>query len=475
MTSMAMAEGIVHTANAWEVERADLQAELAKPFVNWNASDTGSFLVILLAGFVAFFPIGKKKEKKSSSGPSCWLPRPSQRTRSFAGPLFWLGSRMVCLGSVHPSLLFLSLAALLVPMATGKAIYCHQLCPHGAAQQWMRKVRKQPFQISSKLNRLLECIPYLLLVLVVFLAFQTSAHTLNILEPFDAYVWQVAGGVTITIAVLGLLASAFIPMAYCRYGCPTGAMLKLFEFRRSDNRWTRRDYLSFAFLDGLFFCTTFSAQIPIRLALFANRYHLARVRHNIFQLFGENHNLNGKALGTTWSVKIRASRYLDRSVLKDEIISTIEEAEKILSHWRPDAELYQFNQALTSNPITVHPLLHELLLHAHKVHDESAGAFDPTIAPIVNLWGFGPVESTRTSFPSAQEIQEAQSHVGIQLLEILPENQVRKRQPTVQVDLSSSAKGEIIDQVCEMLHSKGLPDHLVEIGGEIRAGSGNGR
>ena len=181
---------------------------------------------------------------------------------------------------------------------------------------------------------------------------------------------------------------------------------------------------------------------------------------------------NGKALGTTWTVKIRASRYLDRSVLKDEIISTIEEAEKILSHWRPDAELYQFNQALTSNPITVHPLLHELLLHARKVHDESAGAFDPTIAPIVNLWGFGPVESTRTSFPSAQEIQEAQSHVGIQLLEILPENQVRKRQPTVQVDLSSSAKGEIIDQVCEMLHRRGLTDHLVEIGGEIRAGSG---
>ena len=62
MTSMAMAEGIVHTASAWEVERADLQAELAKPFVNWNASDTGSFLVILLAGFVAFCPLERKRE-----------------------------------------------------------------------------------------------------------------------------------------------------------------------------------------------------------------------------------------------------------------------------------------------------------------------------------------------------------------------------------------------------------------------------
>ena len=108
----------------------------------------------------------------------------------FHRAFFLVGLRMVCLGGDAPILALLSLAALLVPMATGKAIYCHQLCPHGAARQWMRKARKQPFQISSKLNRLLECIPYLLLVLVVFLAFQTSAHTLNILEPFDAYVWR---------------------------------------------------------------------------------------------------------------------------------------------------------------------------------------------------------------------------------------------------------------------------------------------
>ena len=62
MTSMAMAEGIVYAASAWEVERADFEAELAKPFVNWTASDTGSFLVILLAGFVAFAPAGKIRQ-----------------------------------------------------------------------------------------------------------------------------------------------------------------------------------------------------------------------------------------------------------------------------------------------------------------------------------------------------------------------------------------------------------------------------
>ena len=88
----------------------------------------------------------------------------------------------------------------------------------------------------------------LLLVFVIFLAFAGFAHVAAFLEPFDAYVWEVAGGVTIAIALVGLVASAFIPMAYCRFGCPTGALLKLFEFSSHDKGWNKRDYLSLALL-----------------------------------------------------------------------------------------------------------------------------------------------------------------------------------------------------------------------------------
>ncbi len=248
MTSMAMAEGIVKTAGAWEQERQHAQAAQARPLVNWNASDTGSLLVILLAGFVAFAPGGRKKGVRRVHQVLLvgYLGLVNGHVLSQALFFGWAQSGVPW--ERAPILVLLTLAALLVPMATGKAVYCHQLCPHGAAQQWMRKLRKRPLHLPSQLNRILEGIPFLLLALVVFLAFQTSAHTVNILEPFDAYVWQVAGGVTITIALLGLLAAAFVPMAYCRYGCPTGAMLKLFEFRSSDNRWNRRDFLSFALL-----------------------------------------------------------------------------------------------------------------------------------------------------------------------------------------------------------------------------------
>ena len=85
-------------------------------------------------------------------------------------------------------------------------------------------------------------------MLVIVLAFTTSAHRLAILEPFDAYVWEVSGAVIIALPLISLVGSAFVPMAYCRYGCPTGAMLKLFECQPDEQGWNRRDYISFSLL-----------------------------------------------------------------------------------------------------------------------------------------------------------------------------------------------------------------------------------
>ena len=247
MTSMAMAEGIVKVAQSWEEEK---QAQLAnqKPFINWKMSDFGSLSVILLAGFVGFSQRGKNKFFRITLQVLlvCYLGLVNGDILSQALFAGWAQSGVPW--ERAPILALLSLAALLVPMATGKAFYCHQLCPHGAAQQWMRKLRKKPVRLPKSVDNILKYLPASLVGLVVFLSFTTSAHTVAILEPFDAYIWEVAGGITIAIALLSLLASAFIPMAYCRYGCPTGAMLKLFEFGKNDHGWTRRDYSSFGLL-----------------------------------------------------------------------------------------------------------------------------------------------------------------------------------------------------------------------------------
>jgi thiamine biosynthesis lipoprotein len=179
-------------------------------------------------------------------------------------------------------------------------------------------------------------------------------------------------------------------------------------------------------------------------------------------------SLGGKALGSTWSVKVRSDKKIDREELGKAIATEIERVEKIFSHWRPDSELYRFNQALTTSPVSIHPQLHALMEHAQWMHQQTKGAFDPTIAPLVNLWGFGPVSGNRSAIPTEEEIDRTLRQIGLEKLEILPNEKARKKRIDLQIDLSGSAKGEIIDQVCALLDRTGLVNYLVEIGGEIR-------
>ena len=67
-------------------------------------------------------------------------------------------------------------------------------------------------------------------------------------EPFDAFLWKVAGGSAITIALVGLVASAFLPMAYCRYGCPTGALLNFLRFNGRSDRFSIKDGFALALM-----------------------------------------------------------------------------------------------------------------------------------------------------------------------------------------------------------------------------------
>ena len=103
------------------------------------------------------------------------------------------------------------------------------------------------------------------------------------------------------------------------------------------------------------------------------------------------------------------------------------------------------------------------------MYEQTAGNFDPAIGQIVNLWGFGPDGRNRSTIPKDEEVAEALHSSGMNLLKILPKHSVCKKHPELKLDLSGSAKGEIIDQICELLERYGLQNYLVEIGGEIRA------
>ena len=118
----------------------------------------------------------------------------------------------------------------------------------------MQKTIGRKVSLSAKLTRALEKIPFLLLAVVVAAAIGHFSFSLVNLEPFDAYLFRIAGWITLTIAVVGLVASAFVPMAYCRFGCPTGAMLNLLIPRNSRGGLNRRDYSALLLLGLALVC-----------------------------------------------------------------------------------------------------------------------------------------------------------------------------------------------------------------------------
>ena len=184
--------------------------------------------------------------------------------------------------------------------------------------------------------------------------------------------------------------------------------------------------------------------------------------------------LNGRALGTTWTIKLLSKNEVKKEELREDIVRKLEEGDKIFSHWRKDSDLYQFNATLTTNPQSIRPPLLDLLEHAEWINRQSEGAFDPTLAPVINLWGFGPVGETRSTIPTGKQILEAKKLTGMDKFKILPKGFIQKTLPFLQLDFSGSAKGEIIDQVCTLLQRWNFNNFLVELGGEVRA-NGRGR
>lgn len=146
--------------------------------------------------------------------------------------------------SSAPGLLLLAAAALLGPVLTPAQLYCHHLCPHGALQQWL--VRRLPWQLQlpPRLQRGLEHLPMALLLLMGASLLAGWGWNLNAFEPFDAFVLGWAAPTALTLGLLGLLLSLFQPMAYCRLGCPTGALLRWLRAAPAGRRLPWRDVIA---------------------------------------------------------------------------------------------------------------------------------------------------------------------------------------------------------------------------------------
>ena len=347
-----------------------------------------------------------------------------------------------------PGLVLLAVAALMVPWSTRRQLYCHQLCPHGAAQQLLGGLFHHRWTVPVKLMRVLEWIPTSLLAVSLVVVLFGWSFSLANLEPFDAWVWRTAGIATVVLAIAGLVASLFVSQAYCRFGCPTGAVLSFVRSSGSADHWGRRDCVALFFLVG-----------GILAALVARQ---ASAKSNGTEPLA----WHGRTMGTTWSIKYHEV-VADPQVVETAVADEYERIEAMTSHWRSNTPLSRFNQADTTNGVVLPSSIISLVRQAAEISRATGGAYDITVGSLVKLWGFGPAPR-RSEPPSDREIEALRPALGWQKLEVV-DNALRKHHPQIEIDFSSVVPGWANDQVAQLLEQRGLTNFLVESGGELRA------
>jgi hypothetical protein len=244
LTSMSIANGIRRRFQMSE-QAAQASTEEARHPPHFGAGDVGLVVVIAIAIVFTFTHLRSK----------VWLRRAFQV--GLIGYLGFVNGQILAQSLLAgwaastipwraaPGLALLTAAALIVPWTSRRQVYCSHICPYGAAQELVGRVShrliKRPFVIPRGLERGLRWLPAMLVALVVFVTMQNVPFNLAGIEPFDAFLIRAAGAATMAVAIGGLIAAALVPMAYCKYGCPTGLVLSFVRSHGKADGFGRRD------------------------------------------------------------------------------------------------------------------------------------------------------------------------------------------------------------------------------------------
>ncbi|MFC5740421.1 FAD:protein FMN transferase [Dyella tabacisoli] len=178
------------------------------------------------------------------------------------------------------------------------------------------------------------------------------------------------------------------------------------------------------------------------------------------------HNLHGLTMGTTWSVRVVVPQSIPLDALQYGIQDQLDRVDEQMSTYKPASALSCFNAASTGW-YELRAEFFEVVSHAIWLASDSGGAYDPTVGPLVNLWGFGPGQRARER-PSADAIAEAHGRIGWWKIKLDPTTRQAFQPGGIQLDLSSVAKGYSVDQVGRWLDRMGATAWLVEVGGELK-------
>lgn len=178
--------------------------------------------------------------------------------------------------------------------------------------------------------------------------------------------------------------------------------------------------------------------------------------------------ISGMAQGTTYHITVVADKNAaEQAALKKQIEDRLSAIDSALSNYRDDSELSRFNRAAVGEWISLGTDLYHVLKSSQDISAACAGVFDVTIAPLVDLWGFG-AKGHRADLPGADAIAAAKANVDYRFLELdKTAPRARKNHP-LRIDVNGIAQGYTVDRLAELLSAQGYKNFLVEVGGELR-------
>ncbi len=175
-------------------------------------------------------------------------------------------------------------------------------------------------------------------------------------------------------------------------------------------------------------------------------------------------------MGTTFTIKIADPQASSKQqAVKTDVEQLLIHINQLMSTYIDDSELTLINQSKSTDWLSVSEELLNVLLEAKKISQLSDGAFDITVGPLVNLWGFGPNEVTKDMLPDEEVITNTMAIIGYEKIDYQSSKKViRKQHEDIYIDLSAIAKGYAVDEVADLLDAYGFKNYMVDIGGELK-------
>lgn len=178
--------------------------------------------------------------------------------------------------------------------------------------------------------------------------------------------------------------------------------------------------------------------------------------------------IEGQTMGTSYHITFYSPNPLDKTALQAQVDARLHAINQSMSTYDDTATIMAFNRADKDTPIAIDDDFVQVFNDSQQIYQDSNGAFDPTVKPLIDLWGFGKTLTLErlNAPPSQKEITDVYGYIGLDKI-TLNGNILQKSNDNVALDFSAIAKGYGVDVVADTLKAQGVTDYMVEIGGEV--------